>query len=177
MENINRWSEISFIEDVKVLNKSLNLIEYYNKANQGLFEFINPSLSYDYEEVNLNDEQKMWKVEKQNKDPQFLVTLKNSNIISGGCFVLDFYFFETGFDKQSGLEGKHYLDTLSKILKDNLLPYFLSSSKNILYFNAYSGDGGGETRKKVFEKIINKFVDKNKLNIEIRNQDFVIKKK
>lgn len=172
---MDRWVELSFIEDVKTLQK-YGLNEYYNKANRGLYEFLNPELSYDYEEVNLNDEQKMWKVEKYNKDPQFLITLKNSNIIRGGCFVLDFYFFETGFDKHSGLEGKHYLDTLSKILKNNLLPYFLSSSKNILYFNAYSGDGEGETRKKVFEKIINKFVNKDKLNIEIRNQDFIIKK-
>jgi hypothetical protein len=176
MGNLNRWSEISFIEDVKVLNKTLNLIEYYDKANQGLFEFINPSLSYDYEELNMGNNQKMWKVKKQNNDPQFLVTLKNSNEWGDDWLILDFYFFETGFDKQLGLEGKHYLDTLSKILKDDIIPYFLSSSKNILYFNAHSGDGGGETRKKVFEKMINKFIDKNKLNVEIKNQDFIIKK-
>lgn len=177
MKIVDRWSEISFIEDVKVLNKSLNLIEYYDKANQGLFEFINPSLSYDYEEVNMSDGQKMWKVEKQNNDPQFLVTLKNDDSLDENWKVFDFYFFETGFDKQSGLEGKHYLDTLSKIVKDNIIPYFSSFPELVLYFNPYNGDGGGETRKKVFERIINKFMDKNKFDTEINSEEFIIKNK
>jgi hypothetical protein len=172
---MSRWIELSYIEDIKILTK-YGLNEYHNKANQGLFEFLNPSLSYNYEEINMSDGQKMWKVEKQNNDPQFLVILKNDNTLIKDCIVLDFYFFETGFDKQSGLEGKHYLDTLSKIIKDNIIPYFLSTPKKVLYFNAYSGDGGGETRKKVFSKIVTKFIDKNKFNIEIYNQDFIIKK-
>ena len=178
MENINRWSEISFIEDVKVLNKSLNLNEYYNKANQGLFEFINPSLSYDYEEVNMSNRQKMWKVKKQNNDPQFLITIKNTTG-DENWKVLDFYFEEKGFDKQSGLEGKHYLDTLGKVIKDEIIPYFSSFPELVLFFEPYTWDGGGKTRKKVFKKMIDKFVDKNKFDVEDEydGREFIISKK
>jgi hypothetical protein len=172
---MSRWVELSYIEDVKTLTKH-GLSEYYNKANQGLFEFINPSLSYDYEEVNMSNGQKMWKVEKQNNDPQFLITLKN-DVLDENWKVFDFYFFETGFDKQSGLEGKYYLDTLSKVIKDEVIPYFLSSPELVLYFNPYNGDGGGETRKKVFERIINKFMNKNEIDIEIEGEEFIITKK
>jgi hypothetical protein len=48
----NKWIELSFIEDVKSLKK-YGLVEYYNKANAGLYEFLNPELSYGYEEVNM----------------------------------------------------------------------------------------------------------------------------
>jgi len=173
---MSRWIELSYIEDVKTLTK-YGLNEYYNKANQGLFEFINPSLSYDYKEVNMSDGQKMWKVKKQNNDPQFLITLKNDESLDENWKVFDFYFFETGFDKQLGLEGKYYLDTLSKVIKDNIIPYFSSFPELVLYFNPYNGDGGGETRKKVFERIINKFMDKNKFDIEIDGEEFIIKNK
>ena len=57
----NKWIELSFIEDVKSLKK-YGLVEYYNKANTGLYEFLNPELSYGYEEVNMPDGQKMWKL-------------------------------------------------------------------------------------------------------------------
>jgi hypothetical protein len=171
--NKNRWMELSFIEDVKCLRK-YGLKEYYNKANTTLYEFLNPELSYNYDEVNMSDDQKMWKVEKQDDDPQFLITLKNG--MGGKFFVLDFYFFEGGFDKQQGLKGKHYLDTLTKIVKDNIIPYFMSSQKTHLYFNAYNGDGDGKTRQNIFSKIIDKFVNKNQFNIENRNEDFIIVK-
>jgi hypothetical protein len=174
MNKIDRWIELSFIEDVKILQK-YGINEYYNKANTGLYEFLNPELSYPYSEENMSDGQKMWKVEKQDNDPQFLVTLKNG--MGGEFFILDFYFYEGGFDKQQGLEGKHYLDTLTKIIKDNIIPYFISSSKSKLYFNAYNGDNEGKTRQKIFIKIIDKFIDKNKFNIENRNEDFIITKK
>lgn len=173
---MSRWVELSFIEDCKVLN-NYGLNEYYDKANRGLYEFLNPDLSYPYEEVNMNDGQKMWKVEKQNNDPQFLVTLKNSKGMGDDWFILDFYFFETGFDRQNVLNGKNYLDTLTKIVKDNIISSFLSSNKTKLYFNAYTGDGAGTMRKNLFKRIIDKFVDKNTFNIETRNQDFIITKK
>lgn len=170
---MSRWVELSFIEDVKLLQK-YGLKEYYNKANKGLYEFLNPELSYPYSEENMSNGQKMWKVEKQENDPQFLVTLKEG---IGDYWVLDFYFFETGFKKQEGLVGKYYIDTLSKIVRDNIIPYFLKSKKNELYFNSYSSDGGGETRKKVFNKLIDKFVDKSQFNIKIDENDFIITKK
>jgi hypothetical protein len=173
---MSRWVELSFIEDCKTLHE-YGLNEYYDKANRGLYEFLNPELSYPYEGVNMSDGQKIWKVEKQNNDPQFLVTLKNSKSMGDDWFILDFYFFETGFDKQSSLEGKNYLDTLTKIVKDEIIPYILTSDKNKLYFNAYTGDGAGTMRKNLFKRIIDKFMDKNIFNIEIRNQDFIITKK
>ena len=169
---INKWIELSFIEDIKILKK-YGLKEYYDKANTGLYEFLNPELSYNYNEVNMSDGQKMWKVEKQNDDPQFLVTLKEG---IGEYWVLDFYFFETGFKKQEGLTGKYYIDTLSKIVRDNIIPYFLKSKKDELYFNAYSSDGEGETRKKVFTKLTDKFVDKSIFNVKIEGNDFIITK-
>ena len=171
----NRLLELSFIEDVKILHIEKSLVEYYNKSNQGLFEFLNPDLSYDYEEKTMSDGQKMWIVKKQDKDPQFLVTLKNGG--GGKYWVLDFYFYESGFEQQKGLEGKNYLDTLSKIVKDNIIPYFKQSDKRILYFNSYSGDGSGESRKKLFTKLLDKYLPKNDMNIEIRNEDFIITKK
>jgi hypothetical protein len=171
----NRWTEISFIEDTKILYNTKSLNEYYSRANKGLFEFLNPDLAYPYVEENMSKGQKMWVVEKQNNDPQFMVTLKNNT--SNDYFVLDFYFYETGFDKQQGLEGEHYLDTLCKIIKEEIIPYFLNSKKSLIYFSAYSKDGGGETRKKVFTKIVSKFFDKNKFDIDIQGTEFLINKK
>lgn len=170
---MSRWIEISFIEDTKTLKK-YDLQEYYDKANLGLYEFLNPDLSYEYEENNMSDGQKMWVVEKIANDPQFLVTLKKDEI-NKDYFILDFYFYETGFLKQKGLEGKHYLDTLTKIYRDEILPYFLISKENLLYFTAYSDDGSGNTKKKVFEKIINKFID-NRFNIDVKGMEFFITK-
>ena len=172
---VNRWTEISFIEDTKILHNTKSLTEYYDKANKGLFEFLNPDLSYPYNEENMSKGQKMWVVKKQNDDPQFMVTLKNNT--SSEYFILDFYFYETGFDKQSGLEGEHYLDTLCKIVKDEIIPYFLTSKKSLIYFSAYSKDGSGETRKKVFTKIVSKFFDKSKFDIDIQGTEFLINKK
>ena len=171
---MNRWVEISFIEDIKSLQKQ-GLKEYYNKANNGLYEFLNPDLAYEYEVKDMSNSQKMWVVEKINNDPQFLITLKKDDI-NKDYFILDFYFYETGFSKQKGLEGKHYLDTLTKVFKDEIIPYFLTSKENLLYFTAYSEDGSGSTRKKVFEKIISKFVDTNKFDVEIKGMEFFINK-
>jgi hypothetical protein len=173
---INRWIELSFIEDTKSLKKN-GLKEYYNTANKGLYEFLNPELSYKYDEINMSNGQKMWEVSKQGNDPQFLVTLKRSKAIGNDWFILDFYFYEGGFDKQSGLEGKHYLDTLTKIIKDEVIPYFLESNKLKLYFHAYNGDGSGSTRQKIFKKIIDKFLNTDKFNIVIKSEDFIITKK
>ena len=173
MNKIDKWVELSYIEDVKILQK-YGINEYYDKANRGLYEFLNPELAYPYSEENMSNGQKMWKVKRQNNDPQFLVTLKEG---IGEYWVLDFYFFETGFKKQEGLTGKYYIDTLSKIVRDNIIPYFLKSEKDELYFNAYSSDGGGETRKKVFNKLIDKFVDESIFNIKIDGNDFIITKK
>lgn len=169
-----RWIELSFIDDCKLLNK-YPIQEYYKKANQGLYEFLNPELSYEYDEVNRSQGQKLWIVEKIENDPQFLVTLETTK--SSEYFVLDFYFYETGMKKNQGLIGENYLDTLCKIIKDNIIPYFTKSSIKTLYFTAYTEDGAGNARKKVFTRIADKFFDKNKFNIKIDGYEFFITKK
>lgn len=175
---MSRWVELSFIEDCKTLNK-YGLNEYYNKANRGLYEFLNPELSYDYEEVNLNGGQKMWKVKKQDDDPQMVVTLKKQGL-DIKYWVLDFYFPETekGYAKtKEGLKGKHYLDSISKIVKDEVIPYFESSNLDTLFFKAYTNDGAGNMRKSLFQRLIDKFVSKDKFDIKMQDLTFIINKK
>lgn len=172
----NRWIELSFIEDTKSFTSKKKITEYYSKANQSLFEHLNPVLSYNYSEKLMGEVQKMWVVDKQDQDPQFVITLKTKPDLK--YWILDFYFVETGFNSQSGLTGKNYLDTLTKVIKDNVIPYFISqTNKDILFFNAYSGDNKGQSRKLAFKKIIDKFVNTEDLDIQIKGDDFIIKKK
>jgi hypothetical protein len=174
---MSRWIELSFIEDVKALQK-YGLKEYYDKANQGLYEFLNPDLSYPYEEVNMGDGQKMWKIEKQDDDPILVVTLKKQGLDTK-YWVLDFYFpeDEKGFARnKEAIKGKHYLDTVSKILKDEIIPYFNKSNLDIIFFRAYTNDGAGIMRKNLFQRMIDKFVPKNEFNIEIKDTTFIIRK-
>jgi hypothetical protein len=117
----------------------------------------------------------LWVVEKIGDDPQFLVTLKTTK--SDEYFILDFYFYETGMKKNKALEGENYLDTLCKIVKDNIVPYFIKSPIKTLYFTAYTEDGAGNARKKAFTRIVDKFFDKNKFNIKINGYEFLINKK
>jgi hypothetical protein len=174
--DLNRWIELSFINDCKILQEAKSLDEYYNRANKGLYEFLNPNLAYNYEIYNASEGQKMWKIEKQENDPILVVTLKKQN----KYWVLDFYFPENknGFSKnKESLKGKHYLDTVSKIFRDEVLPYFEQSELNILLFKAYTEDGTGQMRKDFFQRVINKFVSKDKFDIKIDNLTFIITKK
>ena len=50
----SRLIEILFLEDCKLL-KNGTLLEYYERANTQLYEFLNPDLAYPYEEVNMNE--------------------------------------------------------------------------------------------------------------------------
>jgi hypothetical protein len=176
---MSKWIELSFIEDVKTLHKH-GLKEYYDRANRGLYEFINPDLAYSYEEYNAGDGQKMWKIEKQDDEPTLVVTLKKQGIGDNKYWVLDFYFpeAEKGYarDKEA-LKGKHYLDTVSKIIKDEVIPYFDQSELNNMFFKAYTRDGAGIMRKNLFQRMIDKFINKNKYNIKIDDTTFIITKK
>jgi hypothetical protein len=176
--DLNRWIELSFINDCKILQESESLDKYYDKANTGLYEFLNPDLSYPYEEYDASDEQKMWKIEKQNDDPIMVVTLKKMGL-EDKYWVLDFYFPETekGYAKGQGLKGEHYLDTVSKIVRDEVLPYFEQSKLDLLFFRAYTNDGAGKMRKSLFQRLINKFVSKDKFDIKVENLTFIITKK
>ena len=84
---------------------------------------------------------------------------------------------EKGYSRNLGLKGENYLDTLSKILRDEILPYVEKHEYNTLTFRPYQNDNAGETRKKVFKKIIDKFLPKDKFNFEEKNNTFIITKK
>jgi hypothetical protein len=176
--DIQRWIELSFINDCKILQEAKSLDEYYDKANTGLYEFLNPDLAYNYEEHDASEGQKMWKIEKQGDDPIMVVTLKKQGL-GNKYWVLDFYFPETekGYSKNQGLKGKHYLDTVSKIVKDEIIPYFEQSELNDLFFKSYTNDGAGQMRKSFFQRAIDKFISKDKFNIKIDNSIFIITKK
>jgi hypothetical protein len=177
-KDLDRWVELSFIEDTKTLH-TYGLNEYYNKANRGLYEFLNPELAYEYEENNMSDGQKIWKIQKQDNDPQMVVTLKKQGLDTK-YWVLDFYFPETekGYAKtKEGLKGKHYLDSVSKIVRDEVIPYFENSDLNILFFKAYTNDGAGMMRKNLFQRMVDKFISKDKFDIKIQDLTFIINKK
>jgi hypothetical protein len=93
---------------------------------------------------------------------------------------LDFYFPETekGFAKTKGaIKGEYYLDTVSKIVKDEVMPYFEQSDLENLFFKSYTNDGAGQMRKSLFQRLINKFISKDKFNIKINDSIFIITKK
>ena len=174
---MSKWIELSFIEDCKALQK-YGLSEYYNKSNMGLYEFLSPELSYEYEEGNMSDGQKIWKIQKQDDDPQMVVTLKKQGLDTK-YWVLDFYFPETekGYAKtKEGLKGKYYLDTVSKIVRDEVIPYFEQSDLDIMFFKAYTNDGAGVMRKNLFQRMIDKFIPKDKFNIKVQDLTFIINK-
>jgi hypothetical protein len=177
--DLNRWIELSFINDCRILQEAKSLDEYYNKVNKGLYEFLNPDSAYNYEEINMSGGQKMWKIEKQNSDPTMVVTLKKQGL-ENKYWVLDFYFPETekGYAKTKGaIKGEHYLDTVSKIVRDEVLPYIEQSELDTLFFKAYTNDGAGQMRKSLFQRLIDKFISKNKFDIKIDNLTFIITKK
>ena len=177
--DLDRWIQLSFINDCKILQEAKSLDEYFDKANTGLYEFLNPNLAYNYEEVDMSDGQKMWKIEKQDNDPIMVVTLKKQGL-ENKYWVLDFYFPETekGFAKTKGaIKGEYYLDTVSKIVKDEIMPYFEQSELNDLFFKSYTNDGAGQMRKSLFQRLINKFISKDKFDIKINDSIFIITKK
>ena len=175
--NEGKLIEILYHEDIKILqNKGLQ--EYYSLANTLLSEFLNPELSYNYEKIVRDSGELMFKIKHEN-DPYFVITLKKGGLNGNHYWILDFYFPEkdNGFDRQEELKGKNYLDTVSKIFKDEILPFVEKDQYPILYFKAYSKDSYGNLRMKVFSKIVEKFVNKENFNVEKRSNEFVITKK
>ena len=67
------------------------------------------------------------------------------------------------------------------IYYDNSEPFtdqnISQTNKDILFFNAYSGDNKRQSRKLAFKKIMDKFVNTEDLDIQIKGDDFIIKKK
>ena len=118
-----RLIEILFLEDYKLL-KNTSLLEFYNQANTQLLEFLNPNLAYPYEKTDMGDGQKMYKVKYKN-DPTFVITLKRGGLDGNYYWVIDCYFPETekGYSRGLSLEGENYIDTVCKVLVDEILPY------------------------------------------------------
>lgn len=168
---INRYEQLIFLEDLKSFN-FLNLNEIKNPSyyKRNIFEYLNPNFSYEYE-YNEYEGGKLWKCKYKN-DPEFRVILKWSSLHN--FYVLNFMFMEDDKIYKQTLEGKNYLDTLCKIIIEEIIPYI---EKDILYFNAYGEDGYGLQRKQIFNKIIDKFIDKSKYSIEIEGFNFLIKQK
>jgi len=173
---MSRWFELSFIEDVKILQK-YGPKEYYNKANRGLYEFLDPELAYKYELCDFHNDQKIWKIEKQDDDPIMIVTFKKQNINENKCWILDFQFIENEKEYTKDkkiLKGEHYLDTVTKIIRDEVLLYFKQSDLNTLYFETYIDDGAEIIKKNLFQHIADRFISKNQFDIKIENTTFVI---
>jgi len=168
----DRLIESLFLVDTKAL-QSKTLTEFYNGTSDILTEFLNPEKAYDYSATEVGGGY-LYQVEKQGKDPQFVITLKPS----GKAHVLDFYWPETdkGFEKVVGLEGSHYLDTVSKVLVSEVLPLLRSSEVDAVVFTPYSVDNAGALREKVFRKMISKFLP-NDLAVEDISNIFIIKRK
>jgi hypothetical protein len=169
-----RLFDLLFIEDCRTLNESISHKDYHTCISKnGLLEYINPSLSYSYIKIDHGSKGILFSIDKYETDPLMVVTLKKMN----AYYVLDFYFPERNnkaFDKNYGLRGGNYLDTVCKIYKDEILPY-IEEKDILLYFNAYDQDSAGDVRKTIFEKIVNKFTDKTKFDISINNGEFLIK--
>lgn len=176
-DSSNKLIEILYLEDIKLLKKS-SLEEYFSKANTELLEFLNPELSYPYTVEDQGDNGMIYLTQYKD-DPKFAITLKKGGINGNHYWILDFYFPETekGFSRQKNLQGENYLDTLSKVLIDNIIPHTKESKYKILYFRAYNGDNAGTLRKKVFNKIINKFSLSNIFDIKEENNSFILKLK
>lgn len=167
-------TEISVLEDFRIFRNCSSLDEYFNSRNKLLSEFIDPNLSYSYSVKNI-DGGYLFAVEQVENDPPFVVTLKPN----GKMFVLDFYWpsAENGFSRIESIKGKHYLDTLAKIVRDEIPDILNKSKKDGVVFMSYSVEGEGEKRKSLFKRLIDKFVDREKFTILNKEDLFIIKKK
>ncbi len=166
-KDYTRDFELILLEITKRLLESKSVEEYYQSSELPILEYLDPTKSYPYT-VNKVGKDFKWRV-KEGHDPAFIISLTN---VHGKYYVLDFYFvkinavgdIEQVFSKQKdskegvqAIEGPHYLDTLCKVLVDEILPVFKKSDIPMLYFNAYNEDGKGEQRKAIFSKLISKY--------------------
>jgi hypothetical protein len=160
--DLDRLLEAQFLLESTHLRKSKSLQEYFNSSYSDIYEFLNPSKSYTYDKVSI-DGGYMFKVSRVENDPQFLISLKKN----GKSHVLDFYWPESekGFEKIEGLRGGNYLDTLAKIIQDEIIPMLENGILYQILFTPYSVDSAGDLREKIFDKITKKFVDTDKFTI------------
>lgn len=166
----DRLLEAQFLQETRILRLSNSLQKYYSTVNQNILEFLNPDKSYEYQVVRVGNGY-LFKVERISNDPQFIITLKQN----GTAHVLDFYWPETekGFNRIKGLDGTQYLDTLAKVIQTEILPMLEDGKLSKVIFAPYQADSAGELREKVFNKLVEKFVDKEKFAI-LKKQDFTV---
>ena len=167
-------TEVLVLEDFRIFRNCQSIDEYFSNRNQLLSEFINPNLSYSYSIKDINGGY-LFDVEQVEDDPSFVVTLKPN----GKMFVLDFYWpsSQDGFSRLNSIKGKHYLDTLAKIVRDELPDILDKSNEEGVVFMAYNVDSGGNKRKSLFKRLIDGFVNKEKFTILDKEDLFIIKKK
>lgn len=149
-------------------------IQEYMSGREDLREYLDPLLSYPYIKGQTKEGYR-WLVTSQEGDPPFMVTLVE---IKQG-HVLDF-FWPTAeskrFEKPEMLVGKHYLDTLSKIITQEIEPLLRGGKVERVIFTPYSKDGRGVIRKKVFLAIIDKFLDKTLYQLKNFEETYYIEK-
>lgn len=111
---------------------------------------------------------------KYNDDPRFDMIIK---YVSDGVWQFDFNFLGRSFNKENKVSGTNYMNTLHKVVKDEVIS-FMDNKKigDSLYFTINNEDGLGEARKKIFNYLLNKYIDKNKFEIDKENDNFNITK-
>jgi hypothetical protein len=187
VRDYSRDFDLVLNEVTKRLYESESIIEYYKSAELPILEYLDPNKSYPYISNNAKGNHK-WAVEVVN-DPAFVISLTS---VRDMYYVLDFYFVKMNsngdavqvFNKQKtkdnteqGLEGVNYLDTLCKVLLDDVLPIFSKSDIPMLYFNAFNEDSNGNQRKTIFTKIISKFKINENYKVDVDGYEFKIYKK
>lgn len=162
-----------YFHELGKLLRNKGLREYMS-GREDLKEYLNPSLSYPYKKYK-EKEDFGWVVQPQEEDPLFVVTLR---MVKQG-HVLDFFWPTTGdkrFEKPEMLSGKHYLDTLSKVVSEEVEPLLKRGEVKRVLFLPYSEDGREGIRKKVFLAIIDKFLDKALYELKNFEETYFIEK-
>lgn len=154
------------------------LLERKYTFNTVLQEYTNPEKSYNfYKTPRLSKDAFGWS-STYGDDPRFDMIVK---LISQNNYMFDFNFFGHNFNKNidgDKLKGTHYLDTLHKVVRDELLPWMYKQSPGTtLSFNTNNEDGLGSARKRVFKYLINKYVDNKQVDVHEDGFDFNIIKK
>jgi hypothetical protein len=170
------------LKEINFAKNKKEIFEYIQIERKFTFDFIletytNLEDSYKiFDTPNLQGNSFGWSANYEN-DPRFDMIVK---YISDGVYMFDFNFLNYSFDKNKDTKfsGFEYLNTLHKVIKDYLLPWFYSQPSGVmLYFNINNNDGLGNARKKVFDYLIKKYADKNIVDIEKDSYDYNLYKK
>jgi len=176
---LKREQLIDTIEKPKIPQIKL-LREYTEKTRKymGVEPIIsesNPNNAYPIKIIYKDNNQITWSC-KYKDDHEMRMVLR---LVSNKTYEFLFMFEEskTYSSQEYKPEGKNYIDTLDKCIKDYVLPFIDKEPiGTFLYFNCYDEDGKGYIRRRTFMNLINKYVDKNHYIIEEDNLDINIQK-